>query len=762
MSNDRTTPDGSRSNSIRLSRRRFLQVLAGTAGALVVGIRMADAADAPLPLALLGDNFHDLGAYVRIDADGNVLIGARDPDTGTGVATALPRIIADELDADWTRVSVVPLGLGVTGNNGQPRWTYGRQIGGAGGSIPAAWNDLRQVGAVARWLLLQAAARRLGMPGDQLRCDAGMVIARDGRRFTYGELAADASKIALPTSVPPLKNPADYHLIGKPVGDVDARSIVSGLTRYAIDEHYADALVAVLVHCPWADGTLAHIDSTDTLAVKGVVKVVQLKPEPGQAWGNTVIAPAVAVLAEDTWSALQGRQKLKLEWKPGASGSESSYALEQQASALLAGKTDPTTRVRNDGDVDAAGRKAARRLDATYFQPWLAHATAEPMNCLVRLDKDHASLVVPTQAPQKAWAVVQRLTGLTPAQIDIKVPRVGGGYGRRLDHDYVAEAVMLAQSVDKPVRLLWTREQDLGHDYYRSGSVHQLSVTIDRKRQLLGWKQRTASASALAHRNVPDNRLWTSELQADQLPAALVPNYRSDWYALDSAMPRGPARGMPHLSNAFAVESFIDEIAHSMKEDPLVTHLRVLGDPRELPLSSGGTMDTGRLANVLKLVADRIDWKNWLRTVNGLGIACWHVDGAYVAHAIEVAMQGEKLIIQRVVCAVDVGRVINPLGLEGQVTGATLDALSTALNLAITFKDGQIQQHGYKDYPLASMAQLPNAIEVLIVPDDDRPPAGASFLAMPTAAPALANAVFRASAVRVRRLPLMKELLRML
>lgn len=749
------------SDRIRLSRRRFLQVLAGTAGTLMVGIRIADAADMLLPPALLGDSIYNLGAYVRIDVDGSVLIGARDPDTGTGVATSLPRIIADELDADWNRVSVVPLGLGVDNDNGRPRWTYGHQVGGSGGSIPAAWNDLRQVGAVARWLLLQAAARRLGVPANRLRCDAGTVIAPDGRRFTYGSLAADASKIALPASMPPLKNAAAYRLIGQSASDVDARAIVTGQARYAIDHHYGDAVVAVLAHCPWPDGTLTRIDTADTLAVKGVLKVVQLKPEPGQPLGSTVIAPAVAVLAENTWAALQGRAKLRLEWKPGASGGESNNALEQQAGALLAGKTDPTTRVRNDGDVDAAGKKAARRLDATYVQPWLAHATAEPMNCLVRLDKDRASLVVPTQAPQKAWAVVQRLTGLAPDRIDIRVPRVGGGYGRRLDHDYVAEAVMLAKAIDKPVRLLWTRSEDFGHDYYRSGSVHQISAVIDRKRQLLAWNQRMASASALAHRGMPDDRLWTSELQADQLPAALVPNYRSDWYALNSAMPRGPMRGMPHLANAFAVESFIDEIAHMMREDPLKTRLRILGEPRQLPLAGGSTLDTGRLANVLKLVADRIEWKNWLRTVNGLGIACWHVDGAYVAHAIEAAMQGEQLIVQRVVCAVDVGRVINPRGLEGQVAGATLDALSTALNLAITFKNGLVQQHSYKDYPLAGMAQLPNDVEVITVAGD-RAPAGASFLAMPTAAPALANAVFRASAVRVRRLPLMKELLRLL
>lgn len=746
---------------IQLSRRRFLQVLSSGAGVLMVGISTTRAAPPPLPPGLLGNTFHALGAYVRIDAEGNVLIGARDPDTGTGVATSLPRIIADELDADWNRVSVVPLGLDVTDDNGQPRWTYGRQVGGTGTSIPAAWADLRPVGALTRWLLLQAAAKLLGMPAARLRCDSGTVIAPDGRRFTYGSLADAASRIPLPATAPALKVANRYRLIGQSAGDVDAREMVTGQTRFALDQRFGDTLVAVLAHCPWADGTLEQLDSSETLAVDGVVKVLMITPEPGVALGETAIAPAVAVLATDTWSALQGRDKLKLKWQSGASGSANSNTLEQQAGALLADTADPTNRVRDDGDVQAAGKKAARRLQATYFQPWLAHATAEPMNCTVRLDKDHATLIVPTQAPQKAWAVVRRLTGLSPAQIEVRVPRVGGGYGRRLDHDYVAEAVMLAKAVDKPVSLWWTREQDLTHDFYHPGCVHQISAIIGHKREVTAWTQRMVSSSAVAGRGVPDDQLWTSELRATQLPAGLVPNYRSDWYGQTCAIPRGPTRGTPDTANAFAVESFVDEIAHTLREDPLVTRQRLLGEDRVLPPGGDSAVDTGRLRNVLQLVADRIEWKNWLRSVNGLGIACWHVNGAYVAHAIEAAMDGERLIIQRVVCAVDVGRVINPMGLEGQVAGATLDALSTALNLAITFKDGQIQQRKLKDYPLATMAQLPNAVEVITVPGN-RSPAGASFLAMPSAAPALANAVFRASAVRVRRLPLLKELLRLL
>ncbi len=407
---------------IRLSRRRFLQVLAGATGALVVGIPLVDAADAPIPAGWLGDQLYGLGAYVRVDADGSVLIGARDPETGTGAATALARIIADEMDADWTSVKVIALGPDTTQADGTTRFVYGHQLGGTGTSVPSAWNDLRPAGALARWLLLQAAARQLGVPADRLRCEAGHVISGDGHRLGYGQLAEAAAKIDPPRAPVPLKTPDRFTLIGKGAGDADARAVVTGQARFGIDHASDDALVAVLAHSPWPDGSLDRIGTAKALAVQGVLKVLQLGPEKGLPLGHTPRCASVAVVAENTWAALQGRAALELKWKPGAGAGESTTAIEQQAQTLLAGDEPPTLRMRNDGDVDTAGKKAARRIEATYVQPWLAHATAEPMNCFARIDKDRAELVIPTQAPQQALAVVQRLTGLSPAQIAFACP----------------------------------------------------------------------------------------------------------------------------------------------------------------------------------------------------------------------------------------------------------------------------------------------------------------------------------------------------
>jgi len=756
------------SGEIRLSRRRFLQYAAGAAGALVIGIGTAEAAQRPVPVSLLGDAWSQVGPYLRVAQDGRIFIGVRDPDNGEGTATSLARIIAEELDADWGNVVVEYLGLGVDPGNGEPKFTYGRQRSGDATSIPAAWADLRQAGALARWLLLQAAARRLGVPAEQLRGESGMAVAADGRRIAYGDLATAAAGLDPPPTPPPLKAADRYKLIGQPAGDVDARAAVTGTLRYAGDDNMGDPVVAVLARCPYPGGSLDTADRDAAGKVAGVYAVVDITPEQGQAAGMAAQAPALAVIAADTWAALKGREALKATWKPGQAIEPGSGDLEKKALELFDNDADATSTVRNDGDIAVARKKAARALEATYVQPWVAHATAETPNCLVRLDPDTSiTIIAASQSPRQAYTVVQRMTGFRPDQIDIRVPRGGGGFGRRLEQDYIAEAVAIALAKkpdaikNRAVRVLWTRDDDLARDYYRPFAVHRLNASLDRKKAIVGWHQRMASPSALAGRSTPADRLWQSELVADALPAGLVPNFRSDYFALDSQLARGEWRGSPHVTPTFASESFIDELAHAVNANPLDFRLQLLGDARQLPYNGrGGPIDTARMANVLKLAADKLDWSRWLRSENGLGIACGYVFGAYVAHAIEVSPTADGIDIQRVVCVADVGRAINPLGLAAQLEGATIDALSTALNLAITVKDGKVQQTGFKDYPIAPTQPMPYEVETVIVPSTAEP-TGASVIGVPSAAPALANAVFRATAVRVRRLPLLRELARL-
>ncbi|GAB3026550.1 xanthine dehydrogenase family protein molybdopterin-binding subunit [Oleiagrimonas citrea] len=747
---------------VPLTRRRFLQIMAGATGALIVGVRQARADDGDTPLALLGDPVTRLGPYVRIEPDGRVILGARDPDCGEGTHTSLPRIIADELDADWTRVEVLSLGPDLVSGNDSLHWRYGHQRSGDGSSIPAAWQDLRTAGALARWLLVQAAAQTSGVAAANLRCENSAVIAPDGRRFDYGSLVKSALRQAPPQTAPPLKTPDRFRLIGRPAGDVDAEAMVRGEEKFAIDQYMAEALTAVVLHCPWPDGTLDSIDTQATLAIPGVRKVLQFQPEPGQPLGSTPIANGVAVLADDTWSALRGRDALKLSWKPGKNANASTAAMEQRAHDLLQSQAEPTRHVREDGDFAEAAKKAAHRVEALYTQPFVAHATAEPMNCLVRIDTDRIHVVTPTQSPQEALTVVQRLTGMPASRIDVQVPRTGGGFGRRLDHDFLAEAVTLAKATGTAVKLMWTRDQDLQHDFYRPGALHRMQALLDRRKRLIGWNVRKASASVLAGREVPADRLWTSENNPDALPAGLIPNFSSTWYELDSPLPRGPSRAGHDVVDAFATQMFLDEIAHVLRKDPLDLRMELLGEPRMLPgMAASIPIDTARLANVLQRVAVRIDWRKRRTNGHGLGIAFHHIDGAYCAHAFEVSVRGERLRIHRAVCAIDVGRVVNPLGLQAQAMGATVDGISTALGQIIQIRDGRIVQTDLHDYPLARMAQLPNEVEVISIPSD-LAPTGASIVAMPSAAPALASAVSAATTIRVRRLPLMPELLRKL
>jgi isoquinoline 1-oxidoreductase beta subunit len=739
------------------SRRRFIKVFGGATGALIVGLP----AFAWTPDRLLGQNLIRLNPYVRIEPDGTTVIGSRDPEVGQGIRTAEARILAEELDADWNKVIVEPLDLGVTAVDGEPHWTLGHQMASGSTSVPSAWNDLRTVGATARELLVRAAAGRWNTTPANLRAIRGMVIAADGRQLGYGELAGAAAKLTPATNPPATKSPSRYLLVGQDAGDVDARDIVTGVQRYAIDEWFGEVLVAVLTRCPYPGGRLAHLDDAAALKLRGVEKIMTIPtPDPARSLGTQPLAAGVAVLAKDTWTALQAIAKLDIQWQPGPQAAQDDTALAQAAGKLLPG--EPEKAVRSDGDFAETFKHARHRFDAEYRIATIAHADLEPPNALVKVDSQGARLIAPVQNPRATYETVRRLTGLAPDKIEVELPRAGGGFGRFLESDYVAEAVMLAKAVGKPIKLVWTRANAFTHDLYRPFSIHAMRACADRHGHPTGWSHRIASTSRLAGRE-PRERWWLSEMHPDDLPAGLIGNLHYAWYALESTFPRGSYRASSHASNAFATECFIDEIAHGLKQDALEFRLGLLGEPRKLPYRGHGgpVLDTGRLAWVLRLAADAIGWSKPHSRGHGFGLACHFTFGGYAAHALEVSMQGNRLVIHNAVCAADLGRVVNPLGARAALVGATLDALSTALRQRITVKDGRVAQHGFKGYPLATMAQMPHAVQVILVPSQE-PPTGAFDIGFPSAGPALANAIFAGTTVRVRQLPIWPELMRLL
>jgi isoquinoline 1-oxidoreductase beta subunit len=746
-------------------RRRFLAISLCASGALLVGVRRAFAEPAPpgLPPELLGDDLTGVGPFVRIERDNRIVIGARGCEIGQGVMTALPMLIAEELDVDWSQVRVVQLPYGYIDTPAGPADRYGDQGAGGSTSVSDGWKELRQAGATARWLLLQAAAREWNLPVAQLRTEAGQVIAADGRTLTYGALARSAASIAPPDGPLALKTPERFRIIGKPTRVVDAREIVTGRGRYGIDHYAANALVAVIARCPHLDGSLASFDDAETRRVAGVVDVLAITgPKPDEPLDG-VLASGVAVLAEHTWAALQGRERLKIEWKEGPWTKESSGALAAAAHALLDAGSDGVP-VRTDGDFAKARKQARHVVEARYEMPFLAHATMEPPAALIEIRQDSARLVASLQSPDGASAIIARLTGLPRERIEIQMTRAGGGFGRRLKNDYVAEAVLVAKAAGKPVKLMWTREDDLQHDFYRPFGVHALSATLDRRKHVTGWSHHCAATPRIYRDAGMQGRpIYTGCLEPDDFPAGLVANLDKTFFSVSSGMPRGWWRAPIHTFHAFAVQSFIDEIAIATRQDAVQLRLDLLGAPRTIAYAGHGGpfFDTGRLAHVLQVCADRIGWGARRNDGHGIGIACHFTFGGYAAHAFEVSMEGSDLRIHRAVCVVDVGRVVNPLGVEAQMMGGTIDAISTAMQLAITVRDGRVQQKNFPDYPLLRMAQAPHSVEVVVV-DSTHEPSGAGEIGVPSAAPALANAVYAATTVRVRKLPLMPELMRML
>jgi len=526
---------------------------------------------------------------------------------------------------------------------------------------------------------------------------------------------------------------------------------------YGIDTVQPDMRYAVIARAPVLNARVKSFDDTKARAVDGVLDVLEIDgPQPGEPY--VILASGVAVVATSTWAAIKGRDALEIDWEPGPNAGDSSRKFWQENAAMLETTGQIVT---DDGDFDAAMAAAETIVTRRYEVPFVSHQPMEPQNCFAHVKKDSAHIIVPTQMPSGASRAAAAVTGLPRENIRVDMTRCGGGFGRRLTNDYVAEAAMISKKTGWPIQLVWTREDDMRNDFYRPGGLHEVRAGLDADGKVSAWTQRLASGSKYYRRpNMPDENLWEAELYPDDFPRRIVGNFRLEYFHNPIGLPRGSWRAPAHTANAFVIQSFLDELAAEAGKDPLQFRLDLLGEERELQYDGHGgpTFNPGRLSRLLKFVAKRIDYGKERPSGTGVGLAAHFTFGGYAAHAIEVEVSDAgELRIERIVAAIDCGFAVHPNAVEAQLQGGTVDGLSTALGLEITVKDGQIEQSNFHDYPLARIAQIPAAFEAHIL-DYDETPTGVGEIGIPPVAPALTNAIYAASGVRIRKLPIGNQL----
>ncbi|WP_454752036.1 molybdopterin cofactor-binding domain-containing protein [Cupriavidus necator] len=700
------------------SRRKFLAAGAVLGGGLVIGFTVPVARRQPGVEAAVSTTTFAPNAFLRIGADDSITVLLAHSEMGQGVWTTLPLLIAEELDADWSRIHVEHAPAAPTYGNSA---IGGMQATVGSSSIRTEFTRYRQAGAAARAMLLQAAAQRLNVPAASLRTDTGAVV-NGTQRIRYGELADDAGRLAVPDAASlALKAPGEWKWIGKGARRLDNLPKLTGRAQFGIDVQFDGLLTAVVARAPTFGARVRSVDDGAARAVRGVRQVVQ-------------VPSGVAVVADHYWAARQGRDALKIEWEPAAGAAPDSDRLLQEF-ARLAGAPGPVAA--EAGDVAVAMRGAAQVVEREYRVPYLAHAAMEPLNCTVRLGAEGCDVWVGTQMQTLAQRTAAQVSGLRPEQVRIHTTFLGGGFGRRAVQDFIGEAVHVAKAAGAPVKTVWSREDDMRGGYYRSAFVHRVRVGLDRAGLPVAWRHGIAGQSI--HPDTPGVHKTSVEGVADSPYVTRCPAHRVEAHSPRTSVPVWYWRSVGHSHSGFVMEGMVDELARAARKDPLAYRRLLLKDePRHL--------------RVLELAADKFGWQRRPARGRGYGLAVHASFGSFCAQAVEVSVSKGALRVHRVVCAIDCGIAVNPDNIRAQMEGAIVYGLSAALYGNLALKDGAALPSNFHDYPVLRMPEMPR-IDVHIVPGTDAP-GGVGEPGTPPIAAAVANAVFALTGERLRTLPL--------